>query len=43
MEQEHSVYTGVVEDIDDESDDAVILSVAIYHQADDIDIPLTED
>ena len=38
---EHGVYTGVVEDIDDESDDAVILSIAIYHQADDIDIPLT--
>lgn len=38
---EHGVYTGVIEDIDDESDDAVILSIAIYHQADDIDIPLT--
>lgn len=38
---EHGVYTGVIEDIDDESDDAVILSIAIYHQADDIDLPLT--
>ena len=35
------MYTGVIEDIDDESDDAVILSIAIYHQADDIDLPLT--
>ena len=38
---EHGVYTGVLEDIDDESDDAVILSLAFYHQTDDIDLPQT--
>ncbi len=33
------VYTGVLENIDNESTDAVIFSVAFYHQSDDIDIP----
>lgn len=37
--EEHGVYTGVLEDIDDESHDAVILSLAFYHQTDDVDLP----
>lgn len=36
---DRSVYTGVVENIDNESDDAVIYSIAFYHQSDDVDIP----
>lgn len=35
----HGVYTGVLEDIDNESTDAVIFSIAFYHQADDMDLP----
>ncbi len=38
---EHGVFTGVLEDIDDESDDAVILSLAFYHQTDDVELPQT--
>lgn len=33
------VFTGVLEDIDNESDDSVIYSIAFYHQFDDEDIP----
>lgn len=36
---DRGVYTGVLENIDDESDDAVIYSIAFYHQSDDVDIP----
>lgn len=36
---DRGVYTGVVENIDNESDDAVIYSIAFYHQSDDVDIP----
>ena len=36
---ERVVYTGVLEYIDDESEDAIIYSVAFYHQFDEIDIP----
>lgn len=36
---ERGVYTGVLENIDDESTDAVIYSIAFYHQSDDVDIP----
>lgn len=36
---DRGVYTGVLENIDNESDDAVIYSIAFYHQSDDVDIP----
>lgn len=36
---DRGVYTGVLENIDNESEDAVIYSIAFYHQSDDVDIP----
>ncbi|MGN0424009.1 MAG: AAA domain-containing protein [Acetatifactor sp.] len=38
---ERGIYTGVLEEIDHESDEAVIFMIAFYHQADDADFPDT--
>ena len=36
---EHGIYTGVIEEIDNESEDSVIFFIAFYRQLDDQDLP----